>query len=64
MNEFGGLSKYGDAVSGTTGLELREVSPSPSQGAVFSIDGKPIKTMQRGVNIVMLQDGSARKVVK
>ena len=64
VNEFGGLSKYGDAVSGTTGLELREVSPSPSQGAVFSIDGKPIKTMQRGVNIVMLQDGSARKVVK
>ena len=64
VNEFGGLSKYGDAVSGTTGLELREVSPSPSQRAVFSIDGKPIKTMQRGVNIVMLQDGSARKVVK
>ena len=37
---------------------------SNEPASVYSIDGSRIQTMQRGINIIRMQDGSVKKVLK
>ena len=61
-NEFGGLSEI--AVPGeSTGIEILEGNATGIE-QVYTIDGKRLPAMQRGINIVRTADGRVIKVVK
>lgn len=62
VNEFGGLSQKGTAGSGTTGIGS-VAAAALAEEAVYTLDGRRVARMQRGVNIVRMTDGSVRKVV-
>lgn len=55
-----------DTKGGTSGIEAVEaVSAAPATPeAIYSIDGRLTNQMTKGINIVRLSDGSARKVIK
>lgn len=61
VNENGGLSAYGTANT-TTGIS-RHTSRIPYQAAVYTLDGRQTNSMQCGLNIVRMSDGTVRKVV-
>lgn len=61
-NEFGGLSEI--AVPGeSTGIEILEGNATGIE-QVYTIDGKRLPSMQRGINIVRTADGRVIKIVK
>lgn len=61
-NEFGGLSEI--AVPGeSVGIEILEGNATGIE-QVYTIDGKRLPAMQRGINIVRTADGRVIKVVK
>ena len=65
-NEMGGLSAPSAAVEVTegTGIDrIAEANAAAAAEAVYTIDGKRLGKMQRGLNIVRMSDGSIRKVV-
>lgn len=43
-----------------TGIE--SVSADDGTCQIYTIDGKPVKTLQKGVNIIRYQDGNVKKV--
>ena len=63
-NEMGGLSALSQAVQVTeaTGIETVNRESGASVEAVYTIDGKRIQQMQRGLNIIRMSDGTTRKV--
>ena len=64
VNEFGGLSKKAAANSTPiSGIELTNIMPETAVEAVYTLDGKRVQQMQRGLNIVRMSDGSMRKVI-
>lgn len=51
--------------SGTSGIETSVASERPAvQEAIYTIDGKRIDRMTKGINIVRMSDGTSRKVIK
>jgi pectin methylesterase-like acyl-CoA thioesterase/methionine-rich copper-binding protein CopC len=62
VNEFGGLSLHGEANTATS-VHLTTVGGEQAE-AIFTLDGKRVNGMMKGVQIVRGSDGSVRKVVK
>ena len=64
VNEYGALSEMSQAVQVTeaTGIETVNRESGASVEAVYTIDGKRIQQMQRGLNIIRMSDGTTRKV--
>ena len=64
VNEFGGLSQKG-TVNNTTGVnEKLGMRNEKWADAIYTIDGKRLSQLQRGLNIVRMSDGSVRKIIK
>ena len=61
VNEFGGLSQKATA-NASTGI-TRLTSDSLHQTVIYTIDGRSHASMQRGLNIVRMSDGTVRKVM-
>ena len=61
VNEFGGLSQFSTIDAATA---ISDVQPILNSEAFYTLDGKPIQILQRGVNIIRYADGTVRKVVK
>ena len=62
VNEYGGLSAattvgHGTAISTTTATE------AATQRAVYGADGRMLPSVQRGMNILRMSDGTVRKVM-
>jgi hypothetical protein len=64
VNEYGALSEMSQAVqvAEATGIETVNRESGASVEAVYTIDGKRIPQMQRGLNIIRMSDGTTRKV--
>lgn len=64
VNEYGALSEMSQAIEVTeaTGIKTVNVQRTDAVEAIYTIDGKRLQTMQRGLNIVRMSDGSTRKV--
>ncbi len=65
-NEMGGLSAASEAVvvSTTTGIRnINEQDNAIAVTGIYTIDGKRLDKMQRGLNIVRMSDGTTRKIV-
>lgn len=62
VNEFGGLSKYGQ-VNSTASISPVNAS-SEGIANIYTIDGKRLQQLHRGINIVRREDGSVCKMVK
>lgn len=61
VNEFGGLSKY--SIDGsTTAIQLTNVGGNQSE-EIFSLDGKRLQGMKKGIQIVRQADGTVRKIL-
>lgn len=52
------VGKYG------TGIIAAEAEHPTSNQAVFSVDGRRLRSTQKGINIVRMSDGSVRKVLQ
>ena len=64
-NEMGGLSAASAAASITDGIEtINSETVNSVPEAIYTIDGKRLGQMQRGVNIVRQADGRIVKVIK
>ena len=64
-NEMGGLSAASAAASITDGIEtVNSETVNSVPEAIYTIDGKRLGQMQRGVNIVRQADGRIVKVIK
>ena len=62
-NEMGGLSAPSISAS-TTAIETIANSQSPTAiSHIYTLDGKQLQQMQKGVNIVRMSDGQIRKVI-
>ena len=57
------LTIHGMAVDNTTGINTRPNANSQKPIAFFTVDGRSHTQMQRGLNIVRMQDGSIRKTI-
>ncbi len=57
------LTIHGVAVDNTTGISTRPNANSQEPFAFFTVDGRSHTQMQRGLNIVRMQDGSIRKMI-
>ena len=65
-NEMGGLSAASEAVvvSTTTGIRnINEQDNAIAVTGIYTVDGKRLDKMQRGLNIVRMSDGTTRKIV-
>jgi pectin methylesterase-like acyl-CoA thioesterase len=63
VNEYGGLSQKA-AANVTTAIEIIGQTMKASQPeAVFTMDGRRIPQMQRGLNIVRMSDGRMMKMI-
>jgi hypothetical protein len=65
-NEMGGLSAASEAVvvSTTTGIRnINEQDNAIAVTGIYTIDGKRLDKMQRGLNIVRMSDGTTKKVM-
>jgi hypothetical protein len=63
-NEMGGLSAASDPATATNGIET--ISRSAAETTIvgiYTLDGKRIQQLQRGVNIVRMSDGTTKKIV-
>lgn len=57
-----GISRKGTGVA--TGIENIENRPSASAvNGIYTINGMKINTLQKGINIIKMADGTTRKVV-
>lgn len=57
-----GISRKGNGVA--TGIENIENRPSASAvNGIYTINGMKINTLQKGINIIKMSDGTTRKVV-
>jgi lysophospholipase L1-like esterase len=62
-NEMGGLSEAVTA-SVTNGIDTIDNSANTAvPTAIYTIDGKRLQQMQRGLNIIRMNDGSVRKIM-
>lgn len=59
--KFFNIIEAGDNPSGISSVTD---NGSNEPASVYSIDGSRIQTMQRGINIIRMQDGSVKKVLK
>ena len=57
------LTIHGMAVDNTTGISTQLNANSQKPIAFFTVDGRSHTQMQRGLNIVRMQDGSVKKVI-
>jgi len=57
------LTIHGVAVDNTTGISTQSKADSQKPVVFFTVDGRSHKEMQRGLNIVRMQDGSIKKFV-
>ena len=62
-NEMGGLSAPSDVAKNVTGIESVNHQRSATVETIYTIDGKRLDKMQRGLNIVRMSDGTTRKIV-
>ena len=65
-NEMGGLSAASEAVvvSTTTGIRnINEQDNAIAVTGIYTVDGKRLDKMQRGLNIVRMSDGTTKKVM-
>lgn len=51
-NEYGGLSKAAKAVPGGTGIESIDAGALDTTATIYSVDGRQLTEMQKGINIV------------
>lgn len=63
VNENGGLSLKGKAVSAGDGISTIGNASEPVAVATYSADGRRINTIQHGLNIVIMSDGSVKKIM-
>jgi hypothetical protein len=57
------LTIHGVAVDNTTGISTQSKADSQKPVVFFTVDGRSHKEMQRGLNIVRMQDGSIKKFI-
>ena len=57
------LTIHGVAVDNTTGISSQSKANSQKPIAFYTLDGRSHTQMQRGLNIVRMQDGSVRKMI-
>ena len=62
VNEYGGLSLKATA-NAATAVSQPRVLPAATAEAVYTLDGRQLQHMQRGLNIVRMSDGTIRKVL-
>ena len=62
VNEFGGLSLYDTA--NTTAVDAIQATIQAVPTEIYTVDGKRVGQMQRGLNIVRTSDGRFTKVIK
>lgn len=63
-NEMGGLSDACLAISvNMTGISVINNGQMIMDNAIFDVQGRQLPTMQRGLNIVRMSDGTTRKVM-
>ena len=62
VNENGGLSQKATA-NVSTGIQMGDAQPAAAVEAIYTIDGKRLTQLQRGLNIVRMSDGTVRKVL-
>jgi len=63
-NEMGGLSAASEVATSSDGIETVAASTKAiAPEAIYTLDGKRLSRLQRGVNIVRMADGTTRKVV-
>ena len=48
----------------TTGITTLSLDENQEPEAIYSIDGKQLKQMQRGLNIVKMKNGTVKKILK
>ena len=61
VNEFGGLSQYGQPGSPES---ISGLQTAIGTEAIYTLNGKRVSSLQHGINLVRHQDGSVRKVVR
>ncbi|MBR0037754.1 MAG: Ig-like domain-containing protein [Bacteroidales bacterium] len=65
VNEFGGLSQKATAKEdSTTGVESMKSVVNTTPQAVYTLDGRRQSTLQSGMNIVRMSDGTVCKVLR
>ena len=42
---------------------IRNVISDDGEYQIYTLDGKPVETLQKGVNIIKYEDGTSKKVV-
>ena len=47
-----------------SGVETSRLTPAEAPGAIYSIDGRSLSGLQKGLNIVRNADGSITKILK
>jgi hypothetical protein len=60
---MGGLSAPSDVAKNATGIESVGSQRIAGVETVYTIDGKRLDKMQRGLNIVRMSDGSIKKLI-
>ena len=63
VNEFGGLSKKGDANVATGIQTLDSQTSSGNNSSFYTVDGRQHSKLQSGLNIVRMGDGTTHKVM-
>ncbi len=62
-NEMGGLSAPSDIATTTDGITHVTDRVGEGTSEIYTLDGKRVSTLQRGVNIVRMSDGTIRKLM-
>ena len=66
-NDMGGLSAQSETINinNVTGIETIDSQHSTSaMEAIYTLDGKRLQQLQRGLNIVKMSDGRMVKIIK
>ena len=64
VNEYGGLSAKAKATSAGDGITAASNTSEAVTTGIYTADGRRVSTMQRGLNIIMMSDGTAKKVLR
>lgn len=62
VNEYGGLSQKATA-NISTGIDSKPIANSQQPTAYYTLDGRMVRQLQHGLNIVRMSDGTTRKVM-
>ena len=62
VNEYGGLSQKATANT-STGISTTRTQDTATINSVYTLDGRMVSQLQRGLNIVRMSDGTTHKII-